>query len=116
MPVGTVAAAAHGPGDECTSRHRWTEDDGDESITTYESIVVKIYQTVWQRHGCEISAVSERTAANTGNSIRESEGSDRSAITEAIFTNTGRRFRECDQRKSSTSTECAESITCYRFP
>ena len=29
LPVGTVAAAAHGPGDECTSGYRWTEDDGD---------------------------------------------------------------------------------------
>ena len=99
MSVGAKAAAAHGPGDECTSGYRWTEDDGDESITTYESIVVKIYQTVWQRHGCEISAASKRTGAKTGNSIREREGSERTTIHEAKSTNTDDRFRECDRRK-----------------
>jgi len=48
MPVGAKAAAAHGPGDECTSGYRWTEDDGDESIAAYESLLINIYQTVYQ--------------------------------------------------------------------
>ena len=45
MSVGAKAAAAHGPGDECTSGYRWTEDDGDESIAAYESLLINSYQT-----------------------------------------------------------------------
>ena len=55
MSVGAKAAAAHGPGDEYTSGYRCTEDDGDESIAAYESLLINIYQTVWQCDGCEIS-------------------------------------------------------------
>ena len=46
MSVGAVADATHGSDDECTSEYRWTEDDGDESITVYESLRMNIYQTV----------------------------------------------------------------------
>ena len=106
LSVGAVTTVTHTPGDECTSEYRWTEYDGDESITTYESILVNIvayenilvniYQTVRQRDGCEVSAISKHKAVKTGNRFRECEGSDPTAITEGIFTNTGDRFRKCD--------------------
>ena len=35
-PVGAVAAAAHGPGDEDTSRYRRSEDDGGEALAAAE--------------------------------------------------------------------------------
>ena len=105
LPVDAVAAVTHAPGDEC-SGNRWTEYDGDQSIAAYksilvniavyESILVNISQTVRQRDGCEVSAISKRTAVKTGNRFRECEGSDPTAITEGIFTNTDDRFRECD--------------------
>ena len=97
LPVGAAAAVTHTPDDEYTSGYRWTEYDGDESIATYESILVNIvvyesilvniYQTVCQRDGCEVSTISKRKVAKTDNRFRECEGSDPTAITEGIFTN-----------------------------
>ena len=46
LPVGTVAAATHGPGDEGSSRRRWPKDDGGKSSTVFECPVANMNQRV----------------------------------------------------------------------
>ena len=48
LPVGAVAAVAHGPGDEGTSRHRRPEGDGGESSAVTERPFANIHQRVWE--------------------------------------------------------------------
>ena len=69
LPVGAVAAAAHDPGDEGGSRHRWPEDDGGEIIAFFEWHHSNRDQRVWQYDGGESTAAREGKVANMNQSL-----------------------------------------------
>ena len=87
LPVGSVATAAHGPGDEGTSRHGWPEDDGGESLTSIKTFSADCVQRVWQCDGGETTALPECTRANTVKVIGECQGGETTALPERTVTN-----------------------------
>ena len=89
LPVGAVATATHGPGDEGTSGHRRSEDDGGEYRTVIKTISADSGQRVRQCDTPETTAVRERIVAKPGKGVRECEGGETTAMVEGTNTNTG---------------------------
>ena len=82
MPVGAVAAAAHGPDDEGVPRLRLPEDDGGKSFAIFESFGSHRVQRVWECEGGQSAAAFERFATEFCQRIRQPEGGESGACSE----------------------------------
>ena len=88
LPVGAVATAAHGPGDE-DIRHTRREDDRSESHAALESISVNLGQCVGECEGSEPGAVSEGSDPDAGECVRKGERGEAATVIERMTANTG---------------------------
>ena len=70
LPVGAVATAAHGPGDEGCSGRRRPEDGRGESRTSIKTSYADSDQRVWQCEGGESTTRREGTITNSVNGLR----------------------------------------------